>query len=116
MTGYDKAHELARILKDSDEYRTLSRARKELDTDAAAIAMVKDFLRKSMEAQIEAMSNKPEAKAKEAALQKMYEMLSLNSRARDYVAAYFRFQMVMKDIYKIIGDAIGEGLDPFAEK
>ena len=116
MTACDKANELARILKDSDEYRTLDRARRELDADPAAIGMVKDFLQKSMEVQIDAMSNKPEAKAKEAALQKMFEMLSLNTRARDYVTAYFRFQMTMKDVYKILSDAVGEGMDPFAKK
>ncbi len=116
MTAYDKGHELARILKESDEYKTLCSARRELDTDPDAKTMVKDFLRKQVEMQIEVMSGKPDAKAKEESLQKLAELLSLNPRARDYAAAYFRFQRVMTDIYKIIGDAVGEGLDPFAEK
>ena len=116
MTAYDKGHELARVLKESDEYRMLCQARRELDKEPAAQTMVKDFLRKSMDAQIEVMSGKADAKAKEASLQKMAELLSLNPRSRDYVAAYFRFQQIMTDIYKILGDAVGEGLDPFAEK
>ena len=78
--------------------------------------MVKDFLRKQMEMQIEVMSGKTDTKAKQDSLQKLGELLSLNARARDYISAYFRFQQVMQDIYKMIGDAVGEGLDPFAEK
>ena len=116
MTAYDKGHELARALKESEEFRALGLVRRELDTDPAARDMVKDFLRKQMEMQMEVMSGKADVKAKEASLQKLAELLSLNPRARDYVAAYFRFQRVMTDIYKIIGDAVGEGMDPFAEK
>ena len=116
MTAYDKGHELARALKESEEFRALGIVRRELETDPAAKSMVKDFLRRQVEMQIEVMSGKPDAKAKEASLQKLAELLSLNPRARDYVAAYFRFQRIMTDIYKILGDAVGEGLDPFAEK
>jgi cell fate (sporulation/competence/biofilm development) regulator YlbF (YheA/YmcA/DUF963 family) len=116
MNAYDKGNELARALKESDEYRALGKARRELDTDSGARDMVKDFLRKQMEMQLEVMSGKADAKAKQDSLQKLYELLSLNSRARDYVAAFMRFQQVMQDIYKMIGDAVGEGLDPFAEK
>lgn len=116
MTAYDKGHELARILKESEEYRSLCQARRELEKEPAALTMVKDFLKKQMEMQLEVMSGKADAKEKEASLQKLAELLSLNSRSRDYVAAYFRFQRIMTDIYKILGDAVGEGLDPFAEK
>lgn len=116
MNAYDKGHDLARALKESQEYRNLCAARRELDSDPAARDMVKDFLRKQMEMQLEVMSGRAEAKAKEQSLQKLAELLSMNSRSRDYIAAYFRFQQIMTDIYKMIGDAVGEGMDPFAEK
>ena len=116
MNAYDKGHDLARALKESQEYRNLCVARRELDSDPAARDMVKDFLRKQMEMQLEVMSGRADAKAKEQSLQKLAELLSMNSRSRDYIAAYFRFQQIMTDIYKMIGDAVGEGMDPFAEK
>jgi len=116
MNAYDKGHELARSLKESEEYRTLCAAKRSLDTDPAARDMVKDFLRKQMALQIELMSGKPDAKEKEAALQKLVELLSMNVRSRDYISAHFRFHQMMADIYKLIGDAVGEGLDFFAEK
>ena len=116
MAAYDKGHELARALKESDEFRALGVARRDLDTDPDARNMVKDFLRKQVELQVDVMSGKPDAKGKEEALKQMAELLALNVRARDYITAYFRFQRIMTDIYKIIGEAVGEGLDPFAEK
>ena len=116
MNVHDKGSELSRALKESDEYKALSRARRELDTDPTARDMVRDFLRKQMEMQLEVMSGKADAKEKEVALQKMAELLAMNTRAREYITAHFRFQKVMTDIYKMIGDAVGEGLDPFAEK
>ena len=116
MIAYDKGHELAKILKDSDEYRSLCQARRELDKEPAAMNMVKDFLKKQVEMQIEVMAGNADVKTKEASLQKLAELLSMNPRSRDYVAAYFRFQRIMTDIYKILGDAVGEGMDPFAEK
>ena len=116
MNVYDRGNELARALKESDEYKALGRARRELDADPGARDMVKDFLRKQMEMQLDVMSGKADAREKQASLQKLYELLALNSRARDYVSAYMRFQQIMQDVYKMIGDAVGEGLDPFAER
>lgn len=115
MNTYDKGNELARALKESQEYKNLCAARRELDSEPEARDMVRNFLRKQMEMQLEVMSGKADAKEKEQALQKLAELLAMNARSRDYLAAYFRFQQIMTDIYKMIGDAVGEGLDPFAE-
>ena len=116
MNAYDKGNELARALKESDEFKALGIARRSLDTDTTARDMVKDFLRKQMEMQLEIMSGKADVQEKQAALQKLYEVLAVNARARDFVALYMRFQQIIQDVYKMISDAVGEGLDPFAEK
>lgn len=116
MNVHDKGSELARALRESDEYKALERARRELETDAAAKEMVRDFLRKHMEMQLEVMSGKADANAKQGQMQKLFELLSLNARARDYIGIHFRFQQIIQDVYKMISDAVGEGLDPFGEK
>ena len=41
-------------------------------------------------------------------VQKLYEVLSLNSVANDYVQAYIRFQLMINDISKTIGDVVKE--------
>jgi cell fate (sporulation/competence/biofilm development) regulator YlbF (YheA/YmcA/DUF963 family) len=48
-------------------------------------------------------------------LQRMYELLAMNSKAREFLAAYSRFQRTMADISKIIGESVTEGLDIFAK-
>lgn len=78
--------------------------------------MVKDFILKQMELEYEVMAGKPEDKAKAEQLQKMYDLISYNSNARDFLQAHMRFQRAMADIYKIIGESVAEGLDLFAKE
>ncbi len=114
LNPYDKAHELARTLKASAEYRTFLAAKEALATDPDAKKMAQDFLRKKMELEYEALAGKEDA-AKAETLQKMYELLAMNGKAREYIEAYFRFQRIMADISKIIGESVAEGLDLFAK-
>lgn len=115
MNPYDKAHELAGILRSTDEHKAFVAAKAAMDTDPEARKMAKDFLRRKMELEFEAMSGKGEDAAKVEALRRMYEVLSINAKARLYVDAYMRFQRLMADISKIIGDSFAEGLDIFAQ-
>lgn len=114
MNPYDKAHELAKALQASEEYRAFLAAKTALAADPDGQKMVKDFLAKKMEQEYEALAGKEDA-AKGEALKRMYDLLVVNARARDFMGAYFRFQRTMADISKIIGDSVAEGLDLFAK-
>lgn len=116
MSIHDKAHELAKELKNSEEYRSFLAAQKQLDTDEDAKRMIKTFLAKKLEAEYEMMAGKPEDKGKLEQLQKMYDLLTVNSRARDYIHAHMRFQQIMGDVYKIVGDSVAEGMSFFANE
>lgn len=116
MNLYDKTHELAKALKNSDEYRLFLTAKQAVDTDEQAQKMVKNFIIKQMEIEYEVMSGKPEDKEKKAQLQKMYDLISYNVKAREFLEAHVRFQRVMADVYKIIGESVAEGLDFFAKE
>lgn len=116
MSTYDKAHELAKALKNSDEYRSFLAAKNSVEADAQAKQMVQDFIARQMEVQYEMMSGKPEDKNKVEQLQKMYELLIVNSKAKDFVHAHMRFNQIIGDIYKIIGDSVAEGMDFFAKE
>ncbi len=112
---YDKAHELARALRASAEYQAFLKAKEALAPDAEAKKMVRDFLLKKAELEYEAMTGKVEDKAKIEQLQRMYELLAYNSKAREFLEAHARFQRIMADVSKIIGEAVAEGLDLFAK-
>ena len=115
MNPYDKAHELARVLKSSDEYKAFMAAKAAVEADPDAKKMVRDFLRKKMEMEFEMMSGNGEDPAKAEGLRRMYELISFNAKARLYLDAYLRFQRIMADISKIIGDSVAEGLDIIAQ-
>lgn len=115
MNVYDKAHELARALKSSPEYAGYLAAKEALKPDEQAQKMVRDFIQKKMEMEYEVLSGKGEDQAKADQLKRMFELLAHNTKAREFLEAYFRFQRVMADVSKIIGDSVAEGLDLFAK-
>ncbi|MDR3590706.1 MAG: YlbF family regulator [Negativicutes bacterium] len=112
---YDRAHDLARALKASPEYQAFLKAKEALAPDGEAKKMVRDFLLKKAELEYEAMTGKSEDKAKIEQLQRMYELIAYNSKAREFMEAHTRFQRIMADVSKIIGEAVAEGLDIFAK-
>lgn len=113
MQIYDEAHALARALSTSAEFRALAAARQALEQDEQAKKMVQDFLAKQLEIQYDAMTGKPEDKANQERLAKLYEILQLNAKANAYLMAHVKFERLMADVYKIIGDAVAGGLDAF---
>jgi len=112
---YDRAHDLARALKTSEEYRSLLAARDALASDAEAQNMVRVFLAKKMEVEYETLSGKGEDPAKMDQLRRMYELLAHNNKARGFLEVHARFQRIMADVSKIIGETVAEGLDIFAK-
>ena len=113
---YDKAHDLANALQQSQEYQSFLTEKKKIDSDSQAKKMVKEFVTKKMEIEYETMAGKTEDKVKLEQLQRMYEVLSVNTKARDFLHAQMRFQQMMGDVYKILGDSVAEGLDFFAKE
>lgn len=103
---YDSVNQTAKAIKESHEYKKLLSAKEQLSSDKDAQKMVKDFLKKQAELQLEAMTSKEPAKDKQEQLKKLYELLSLNEKSREYVQTYMRFQLMLEDIYKILGEAI----------
>lgn len=116
MTVHDKAHELGRALRGSAEYQAFLSAKQNLDSDAASKTMVQDFFRKKLAAEYDLMAGNPEDKAKSQELQRMYDLIVNNPKARDFIHAHMRFQQMAADIYKIIGDAVAEGMDVFGKE
>ena len=45
MNVYDAANELGRAMRESQEYKRLSEAKKKLSADSSAESMVKDFMK-----------------------------------------------------------------------
>ncbi|WP_425057739.1 hypothetical protein SCACP_22770 [Sporomusa carbonis] len=116
MNVHDKAHDLGRALRNSEEYRAFLAAKQNLDRDEPSKKMVQDFFKKKLAAEYDLMAGNPEDKAKSEQLQHMYELIVNNPKARDFIHAHMRFQQIAADVYKIIGDSVAEGMDLFGKE
>ena len=116
MNIYDKTHALVDSIKSSPEYTEFMATKKILDTDTQARSMVKEFIAKQMELEYETMGGKPEDKAKTVKIQELYQLIAANSKAAQFMHAYMKFQRMVADIYKILGDSVAEGMDFFDKK
>lgn len=116
MNIYDKTHGLVGAIKESPEYIDFMANKKILDKDENAKKMVKEFIAKQMELEYEMMGNKPEDKAKAEQIHKLYQLITANSTASQFMHSYMKFQRLVADIYKILGDSVAEGMDFFDKK
>lgn len=103
---YDIAHQLARAIKNSDEYKTFIQKRDIVYSNEKNKEMVENFKKKAMDIQIQKMSGKKVEDEEIEKLQKLEEILRLNPTINDYLIAEFRFSQLVQDISNIIGEAI----------
>lgn len=109
---HDYAHNLARALRESPEYRSYKAAREKIKSNAAAKQMIEDFQRRRLELQALSLEGKEPSKEKQEALSQLLTVISGHADAREYLAAEQRFGVLMGDVYKIIGDAVELDLVP----
>lgn len=108
MLVYDKAHELARAFRSTPEFMTLKSTQERLKNDPQAFKMFLDYRRKEIAYQTAVMSGKQPEEAEVKNLQRLAEIVNLNSLVRDYIQAEARFGVIFSDIQRIIGDAVKE--------
>lgn len=106
MNVYDKAHQLAKALKESSEYQTFKSLEKNLQANPSIKSMMEDFKKRQFEVQSAQMRGHKVEKTKLEKLQEMEEQLMKDSTVGNYLEAEFRFTQMLSDIYKIIGESI----------
>ncbi|KPU28055.1 hypothetical protein TR13x_01550 [Caloranaerobacter sp. TR13] len=106
MNVYDAAHNLARAIKNSDEYKEYLRKQEKVFANEKTREMVIDFRKKTMEVQMEQMTGKEVSQEKLEQLKKIEEIIMSNPVIREFFMAEMRFGQMMSDIYKILGESI----------
>ena len=108
--NYDKAHELQKAMRESEEFKALMEAQAAVESDATAKGLVETFLLQQMQWEYAKMAQAPE----EAELMKKQEelmpMIQANSNAQNYLQAHMRWSQVANDIYRIISEPITEAM------
>ncbi|MGW8956471.1 YlbF family regulator [Paenibacillus sp. NPDC055715] len=106
MNIYDKAHDLAKALKESNEVEEITSAMKLIETDPEAKKMLDDFRERQMEVQQRMMSGDMPAQEEMEKMEKLFEVLSLNLNIRRLFDAERRLSVIIEDVNKIIADSL----------
>lgn len=106
MNPYDKVHELVRALKESNEVKEYLALKEELYKDEKNKEMIKDFRDKQVEVQTLLMQGKEAEQEKIEKLQALYTILASNLKIKEFFDKEVAFDVMMSDIYKIIGEGI----------
>ena len=111
MNVYDNVNNLAKAIKDSREYKEYKEIKQELFVDLKLKEQVEEFEKIRYEEQLLAMQGEKQSDEKMAKLQELYKILVQNPRVKDYFDKEVRFNVMMADVNKIIGEAIKDVLE-----
>ena len=106
MNVYEEAHDLARAIKESNEFKEFDRLKKEVDQDPQLSAMLKDLQMKQIQLQTKQMAEGKLDSELMGQIQSMVTMLTAKPQAAQYLQAEARFSIMMKDVSEILADAI----------
>lgn len=106
MNPYDKVHELVRSIKESDEVKEYLKIKEEVYKDEKNKEMIKEFREKQMEVQSLLMQGEEAEAEKMEKLQNLYQILASNIKVKEFFDSEVKFDVMLSDIYKIIGEAL----------
>ena len=102
MNVYDKAHETARALKETPQYRVYIKVREELKADQSSWQMAKDFRARQTQIQKQILSGEEPAADKIKEIQDLSEVIGKSQRVTDFFMAEMELIKVMEDIQRIL--------------
>ena len=111
MNPYDKAHELANSLRESEEYREYMRLKETAYDDRTNKALLDEYKRLQFRMQAKLASGERLPEEDMQRMQQIGTLLQFNSDVSQYLLAEFRFQRMLSDIFKILADVAGIDLD-----
>ena len=110
MNVYDEVNNLARAIKDSNEYQEYKKIKEEIIKDPSLKARIDEFEKIRYEEQLLAMQGERQSEEKIAKLQELYKILVQNSDVKEYFDKEVKFNVMIADVNKIIGESIKDVL------
>ncbi|MGZ4163890.1 MAG: YlbF family regulator [Tumebacillaceae bacterium] len=108
MNPYDKAHELARALRDSQEFINLQDKKRRVDAEPVAKKMLDDFRHRQWELETRRIMGEEITDEDLKQMSQMNEAIQMHATVREYLEAEYRFGVIYSDIHKILGEAVRE--------
>jgi len=106
MNIYDTANQLAQEIKQSEEYMNYKMAKQTLNLNISLKEKIANFEKVRYDVQLMAMQTGKQDEAKLKEMQELYAELMENSDAQKFFEAETKFNVIIADINKIIGEAI----------
>ena len=110
MNVYDTVNKLAQEIKDSEEYKNYKKYKELVKSNSEVDGKIKKFETLRYELQIAAMQGAKANQDKEKELQEVYADLLSKENVKEYFDAEFKFNVLIADVNKIIGEAIKDVL------
>ena len=106
MNVYNCAHQLAKALKESDEYIVYKNLEIKVKANPEVKVMMDDFRRRQFEVQGAQMMGQAVEESKLLKLQELHSILMKDGTISEFMQAEYRLTQMMADIYKILGEAV----------
>lgn len=106
MNIYDTANKLAYELKNSEEYKEYKKVKEEVNSNTDLKEKLENFEKARYEIQVAAIQGIEQDKEKATDMQKLYIELIRNETMKKYFDAELKFNVILADVNKIIGEAV----------
>ena len=103
---YDLAHEMARSLKETDQFKEYQRCKALIDADESLKKMMDDFNAKSMLVQSALMTGQQPDEEAMQQVQSASAIIMQDPTCMQYINAQFALSQIINDIYKILGETV----------
>ena len=110
MNVYDTANRLAQEIKNSEEYATYKIAKQAINLNIELKNKIDEFEKARYEAQIIALQTGKQDDDKMRHVQELYGELIQNQEASKFFDAEMKFNILIADVNKIIGQVVQEAM------
>ncbi len=111
MNIYDTANRLASEIKNSEEYINYKMAKETIKLKPELQEKIKEFEKARYDAQISAIQTGKDDEEKVKKMQELYINLIAIDEVKKYFDAEIKFNVVLADVNKIIGEAVKDVLE-----
>ena len=108
MNVYDTANKLAQEIKQSEEYSTYKMAKEAINLNVELKNKIDEFEKARYEAQIIALQTGKDDEEKMKHVQELYGELIQNQEASKFFDAEIKFNVLIADVNRIIGQVVQE--------
>lgn len=104
---YGKAHELAREIRQSEEYQTYARLKQSVMADATNKTLLNEYKKMQARLQMAALAQAAGDEEEVRRFSQLSALLMTSQEISAYLLAELRLQQAMGDIFRILTDAAG---------